>query len=112
MMNNLEDKVKKAFKLFNEKKFEESKIIFLNLIKNPKFDKKIYFMLYEIYSWVNSVHVSVSEMRPSPSLSCNPRRRSGKVKQIGASREVKHLTAVLATATSTSETASECHSST
>ena len=27
MMNNLEDKVKKAFKLFNEKKFEESKII-------------------------------------------------------------------------------------
>ena len=48
-MNNLEDKVKKAFKLFNEKKFEESKIIFLNLIKNPKFDKKIYFMLYEIY---------------------------------------------------------------
>ena len=38
-MNNLEDKVKKAFKLFNEKKFEESKIIFLNLIKNPKFDE-------------------------------------------------------------------------
>ena len=55
-MNNLEDKVKKAFKLFNEKKFEESKIIFLNLIKNPKFDKKIYFMLYEIYFQLNDIN--------------------------------------------------------
>jgi len=55
-MNNIDDKVKKAFKLFNEKKFEKSKIIFLNLIKNPKFDKKIYFMLYEIYFQLNDTN--------------------------------------------------------
>ena len=55
-MNNLDDKIKKAFELFNEKKFEESKIIFLNLIKNPKFDKKIYFMLYEIYFQLNDTN--------------------------------------------------------
>ena len=55
-MNNLDDKVKRALALFNEKKFEESKIIFLNLIKNPKFDKKIYFMLYEIYFQLNDIN--------------------------------------------------------
>ena len=55
-MNNLDDKVKKAFKLFNEKKFEESKFIFLNLIKSTKFDKKIYFMLYEIYFQLNDIN--------------------------------------------------------
>ena len=54
-MNNLDDKIKKAFNSINEKKFEESKIIFLNLIKNPKFDKKIYFMLYEIYFQLNDL---------------------------------------------------------
>ena len=54
-MNNLEDKVKKAFKLYNEKKFEESKFIFLKLIKNPKFDKRIYFILYEIYFKLNDL---------------------------------------------------------
>ena len=58
-MNNLEDKVKKAFKLFNEKKFDESKVIFLNLIKNPKFDKKIYFMLYEIYFQLNDINNAI-----------------------------------------------------
>ena len=52
-MNNIDGKVKRAFELFNEKKFEESKIIFLHLIKNPKFDKKIYFMLYKIYFQLN-----------------------------------------------------------
>ena len=55
-MNNIDDKIKKAFELFNEKKFEESKIIFLNLIKNSKFDKKIYFMLYEIYFQLNDIN--------------------------------------------------------
>ena len=55
-MNNLDDIVKKAFKLFNEKKFEESKLIFLNLIKSPKFDKKIYFMLYEIFFQLNDIN--------------------------------------------------------
>ena len=55
-MNNVDDEIKKAFELFNEKKFEESKIIFLNLIKNPKFDKKIYFMLYEIYFQLNDIN--------------------------------------------------------
>ena len=54
-MNNPDDKIKKAFKLYNEKKFEESKFIFLNLIKNVKFDKKIYFMLYEIYLKLNDI---------------------------------------------------------
>ena len=54
-MNNADDKIKKAFKLFNEKKFEESKSIFLNLIKDLKFDKKIYFMLYEIYFQLNDI---------------------------------------------------------
>ena len=54
-MNNLDDKIKEAFDLYNEKKFEESKFIFLNLIKNPKFDKKIYFMLYEIYFQLNDI---------------------------------------------------------
>ena len=54
-MNNLDDKVKKAFELFNKKKFEESKFIFLNLIKSPEFDKKIYFMLYEIYFQLNDI---------------------------------------------------------
>ena len=48
-MNNQDVKIKKAFELFNNKKFEESKLIFLDLIKNKQFDKKIYYMLYEIY---------------------------------------------------------------
>ena len=48
-MNNQDVKIKKAFGLFNNKKFEESKLIFLDLIKNKQFDKKIYYMLYEIY---------------------------------------------------------------
>ena len=54
-MNNLDGKVKRAFGLYNEKKFEKSKIIFLNLIKNPKFDKKIYFMLYDINFQLNDI---------------------------------------------------------
>ena len=58
-MNNLDDKVKKAFGLFNEKKLEESKLIFLNLIKSHKFDKKIYFMLYEIYFQYHKFQFSV-----------------------------------------------------
>ncbi|MDB9738793.1 sulfotransferase [Candidatus Pelagibacter sp.] len=49
MNSNPEFKLKKAFELYNEKKFEESKLIFLNLIKTSKYDKKIYFMLYDIY---------------------------------------------------------------
>ena len=54
-MNNSDDKTKEAFNLYNERKFEESKSIFLNLIKNSKFDKKIYFMLYEIFSKLNDI---------------------------------------------------------
>ena len=54
-MNISNDEIKKAFSLFNEKKFEESKLIFLNLIKDTKFDKRIYFMLYEIYSQLNDI---------------------------------------------------------
>ena len=54
-MNNSNDKIKKAFKLYNEKKFEESKFIFLKLIKNLKFDKRIYFILYEIYFQLNDL---------------------------------------------------------
>ena len=54
-MNNADEKIKKAFKLYNEKKFEESKIIFLNLIKNTEFDKRIHFMLYEIYFKLNDL---------------------------------------------------------
>ena len=52
-MNNQDVKIKKAFELFNNKKFEESKLIFLDLIKNKQFDKKIYYMLYEIYLQLN-----------------------------------------------------------
>ena len=54
-MSNTDEKLKKAFKLYNEKKFEESKIIFLKLIKNPKFDKRMYFILYEIYFKLNDL---------------------------------------------------------
>ena len=52
-MNNQDVKIKKAFELFNNKKLEESKLIFLDLINNPQFDKKIYYMLYEIYLQLN-----------------------------------------------------------
>ena len=52
-MNNQDAKIKKAFELFNNKKLEESKLIFLDLINNPQFDKKIYYMLYEIYLQLN-----------------------------------------------------------
>jgi len=52
-MNNQDVKIKKAFELFNNKKFEDSKLIFLDLIKNQQFDKKIYYMLYEIYLQLN-----------------------------------------------------------
>ena len=54
-MNNTDDKLKKAFNLYNKKNFEESKLIFLSLIKNSQFDKRIYFMLYEIYSNLNDI---------------------------------------------------------
>ena len=54
-MNNPNDEIKKALSLFNNKKFEASKSIFLNLIKDPKFDKRIYFMLYEIYIQLNDI---------------------------------------------------------
>ena len=52
-MNNQDVKIKKAFELFNNKKFEESKLIFLDLIKNQQFDKRAYYMLYEIYLQLN-----------------------------------------------------------
>ena len=54
-MNNIDDRLKKAFNLYNKKNFEESKLIFLNLIQNSKFDKRIYFMLYEIYFHLNDI---------------------------------------------------------
>ena len=52
-MNNQDVKIKKAFELFNNRKFEESKLIFLDLIKNQQFDKRAYYMLYEIYLQLN-----------------------------------------------------------
>ena len=47
MINNLDEGINKALDLFNKKKYIEAKSIFLDLIKNPKVNKKVYFILYE-----------------------------------------------------------------
>ena len=46
-MNNLDNRINKALDLFNKKKYIEAKSIFLDLIKNPKVNKKVYFILHE-----------------------------------------------------------------
>jgi len=53
MINNLDEDTNKALDLFNKKKYIEAKSIFLNLIKNPKVNKKIYFILYETFIKLN-----------------------------------------------------------
>ena len=52
-MNNLEDKVKKALNLFNKKNYLEAKLILLELIEDPNVDKKVYFLLYEVFIRIN-----------------------------------------------------------
>jgi len=49
MINNLDNGINKALDLFNKKKYTEAKLIFLDLIDNPKVDKKVYFILHETF---------------------------------------------------------------
>tara|TARA_B100000780_G_C21109651_1_gene448343 strand:- start:93 stop:1559 length:1467 start_codon:yes stop_codon:yes gene_type:complete len=49
-MNNLNDNLKKALNLFNSKKYDDAKLFIFDLIKNSKVDKKVYFLLYEIFT--------------------------------------------------------------
>ena len=52
-MNNLNDNLKKALNLFNSRKYDDAKLILLALIKDLNVDKKVYFLLYEIFIKLN-----------------------------------------------------------
>ena len=52
-MNNLNDNLKKALNLFNSRKYDDAKLILLDLIKDLNVDKKVYFLLYEIFIKLN-----------------------------------------------------------
>ena len=52
-MNSLNNNLKKALILFNTRKYEDAKSILLDLLKDFKVDKKIYFLLYEIFTKQN-----------------------------------------------------------
>ena len=52
-MNNLNNNLKKALILFNTRKYDDAKFILLDLVENSHVDKKIYHLLYEIFTKQN-----------------------------------------------------------